>query len=81
MLSSLAIAELHDEKHQPDIKNGGSIGMPLAEFTNEAYEGLAAGKEEVAVQQAKDWYDKFEPQRQELFQKMVNMAAKMTSGK
>jgi short-subunit dehydrogenase involved in D-alanine esterification of teichoic acids len=27
--------ELHDEKHQPDIKNGRSIGMPLDEFTNE----------------------------------------------
>jgi short-subunit dehydrogenase involved in D-alanine esterification of teichoic acids len=24
--------ELHDEKHQPDIKNGGQIGMPLDEF-------------------------------------------------
>ena len=24
--------ELHDEKHQPDIKNGGQIGMPLEEF-------------------------------------------------
>lgn len=27
--------ELHDEKHQPDIKNGRSLGMPLDEFTNE----------------------------------------------
>jgi short-subunit dehydrogenase involved in D-alanine esterification of teichoic acids len=25
--------ELHDEKHQPDIKNGRSMGMPLDEFT------------------------------------------------
>jgi short-subunit dehydrogenase involved in D-alanine esterification of teichoic acids len=25
--------ELHDEKHQPDIKNGRSMGMPLGEFT------------------------------------------------
>lgn len=30
-----SLAELHDEKHQPDIKNGSSIGMPLAEFTDE----------------------------------------------
>ena len=28
-------AELHDTKHQPDIKDGGSIGMPLDEFTEE----------------------------------------------
>lgn len=27
--------ELHDEKHQPDIKNGRFLGMPLAEFTDE----------------------------------------------
>lgn len=25
--------ELHDEKHQPDIKNGSQIGMPLKDFT------------------------------------------------
>ncbi|KAL8842028.1 MAG: hypothetical protein Q9176_002966 [Flavoplaca citrina] len=36
--------ELHDEKHQPDIKNGGQIGMPLEKFTNEAYAGLWPGK-------------------------------------
>ena len=28
-------AELHDAKHQPDIKDGGSMGMPLDEFTEE----------------------------------------------
>lgn len=27
--------ELHDGKHQPDIKNGRAIGMPLDEFTNQ----------------------------------------------
>ena len=27
--------ELHDEKHQPDVKNGRSMGMPLDEFTNQ----------------------------------------------
>ena len=68
-----ATAELHDEKHQPDIKNGRSIGMPLDDFVEEAYDGLAAGKEEVAVQTAKQWYNVFEPQRQELFRKMVAM--------
>ncbi|KIX00316.1 glutamine-fructose-6-phosphate transaminase (isomerizing) [Rhinocladiella mackenziei CBS 650.93] len=27
--------ELHDEKHQPDLKNGRAMGMPLDEFTNQ----------------------------------------------
>jgi short-subunit dehydrogenase involved in D-alanine esterification of teichoic acids len=27
--------ELHDEKHQPDIKDGRSMGMPLDEFTDQ----------------------------------------------
>lgn len=47
------------------------MGMPLDQFTNEAYEGLAAGKEEIAVEDAQDWYDKFEPARQELFHSMA----------
>jgi len=69
---------LHDAKHQPDIKNGGNIGMPLDQFINEAYEGLAAGKEEVAVGTAKSWYEKFEPQRQEVFHGMIKA---MSGGK
>ncbi|KAI4106407.1 MAG: hypothetical protein L6R37_002205 [Teloschistes peruensis] len=63
--------ELHDEKHQPDIKNGRQIGMPLDQFINEAYNGLAAGKEEVVVGNAADWYNAFEPQRQQIFKKMA----------
>ena len=47
--------------------------MPLDQFTNEAYEGLAAGKEEVAVEKAQDWYDKFEPARQELFYDLIKL--------
>ncbi|CAD6440427.1 911f46ec-7fd7-409e-bc1f-18b551df2505 [Sclerotinia trifoliorum] len=41
--------ELHDEKHQPDIKNGRSIGMPLDEFTEEAWRGLERGDEDIPV--------------------------------
>ena len=81
MLNRSDTAELHDKKHQPDLKNGESIGMPLTEFTDEAYEGLAAGKEEVTVQQAKQWYDKFEPRRQEVFHNLANVTKKVTSGK
>ncbi|CAF9927869.1 hypothetical protein IMSHALPRED_007318 [Imshaugia aleurites] len=65
--------ELHDEKHQPNIKNGRQIGIPLEQFTNEAYKGLAAGKEEVVVGVGQDWYNKIEPARQEFFHGMVKM--------
>ena len=27
--------ELHDERHQPDLKNGRAMGMPLDEFTDQ----------------------------------------------
>ena len=65
------VAELHDEKHQPDIKNGRSIGMPLDQFTEEAYAGLAAGHEQVPVGLAKGAFDGFESDRQKVFQSMV----------
>lgn len=29
--------ELHDKKHQPDIENGSSMGMPLDQFTDQVY--------------------------------------------
>lgn len=41
--------ELHDEKHQPDIKNGRQIGMPLEDFLKESYDGLTDGKESIPV--------------------------------
>ncbi|KAL2439040.1 hypothetical protein ABEF95_015641 [Exophiala dermatitidis] len=63
--------ELHDEKHQPDIKNGRAIGMPLDEFTNQAYAGLASGSEQVPVGTAKQAFDAFEVKRQEIFAQMV----------
>lgn len=47
------------------------MGMPLDQFTNEAYEGLAAGEEEVRVGTGRDWYNKFEPARQELFHGLI----------
>lgn len=59
--------ELHDEKHQPDIKDGRSMGMPLEEFTNEAWKGLVEGKEQIPVGFAGKAFDAFEEKRQELF--------------
>jgi short-subunit dehydrogenase involved in D-alanine esterification of teichoic acids len=62
--------ELHDAKHQPDIKDGGSIGMPLGEFTEECWEGLVAGKEAVPVGTVKEQWG-WEEERSKRFGVMV----------
>jgi short-subunit dehydrogenase involved in D-alanine esterification of teichoic acids len=59
--------ELHDEKHQPDIKNGRSIGMPLDEFTDAAYQGLVDGLDQIPVGMASMLFSAFENKRQEIF--------------
>lgn len=41
--------ELHDSKHQPDLENGGEIGMPLDEYTEKMYNGLVEGADQFAV--------------------------------
>ena len=64
--------ELHDAKHQPDIKNGGSIGMPLGEFTEEAWKGVCEGKTDVPVGMSKNSYEVWEMKRQENFRKLVD---------
>ncbi|SPJ92456.1 related to dehydrogenase [Fusarium torulosum] len=48
--------ELHDEKHQPDIVNGGEIGMPLAEFIDQMYDGLVKGSDQFAVGLGEDLF-------------------------
>lgn len=68
-------AELHDAKHQPDIKDGRNIGMPLADFTAETWAGLEAGKDEIPVGMSAKAYDAFELKRQEMFHGMVKMMA------
>jgi short-subunit dehydrogenase involved in D-alanine esterification of teichoic acids len=59
--------ELHDERHQPDIKSGHLIGMPLDEFTEEAYRGLVQGKDQIPVGMSQRVFDAFEVKRQEIF--------------
>lgn len=70
--------ELHDAKHQPDIKDGGNIGMPLDEFTAEAWKGLVSGKEQIPVGMSVRPYEEggFEHGRQQAFAGLI----KMTSG-
>jgi short-subunit dehydrogenase involved in D-alanine esterification of teichoic acids len=67
--------ELHDEKHQPDIKDGRKIGMPLDEFTEQAWDGLLAGKEQIPVGMSAMCFEKFENRKQEVFQGMIRMMA------
>ena len=63
--------ELHDEKHQPDIKHGRQMGMPLDEFTDKSWAKLVQGEEQIPVGFVEHMFDKFEKSRQESFQMMV----------
>ena len=62
--------ELHDEKHQPDLINGGEIGMPLAQYIERMFQGLEKGDDQFAVGVAEDWLkeDGWETQRVKMFQ-------------
>lgn len=63
--------ELHDEKHQPDIKDGRNMGMPLKDFTNEAWKGLIEGKDQIPVGMSRNAFESFENKRQEVYQEMM----------
>ncbi|KAG0652906.1 putative oxidoreductase [Hyphodiscus hymeniophilus] len=58
--------ELHD---QPDIENGRSVGIPIGEFTDAAWEGLVTGEENIPVGISKGPYEEggFERKRLEAF--------------
>ena len=71
--------ELHDEKHQPDLKHGRAMGMPLKEFTEGAWEGLCEGKEDVPVGTSEIPYRTWEKERQEVFKKRVESMRKSAS--
>lgn len=65
--------ELHDTKHQPDLKDGHLIGMPLQEFVDEVWTRLSNGEDQIPVGSAKDIFEAFEVKRQELYQQMTEM--------
>lgn len=69
--------ELHDAKNQPDIKNGGKIGMPLEEFVDETWEGLESGKEAIPVGMSNYSYKAFEETRVEMFNKQTETFAEL----
>lgn len=62
--------ELHDTKHQPDLVNGGELGMPLGEYTDKMYAGLEGGEEQFAVGPGEALLGEggWEKERQKLFQ-------------
>lgn len=49
--------------------------MPLDQFTQEAYDGLAAGKEQVPVGMSKQPFDTWEAERQKQFHGMIEAMA------
>ncbi|KAL1997221.1 hypothetical protein VTN49DRAFT_7368 [Thermomyces lanuginosus] len=63
--------ELHDERHQPHLKDGGKIGMPLQQFIDETYEELVKGDEQFGIGMAKATIDGWEKERVNLFHKQV----------
>jgi hypothetical protein len=65
--------ELHDTKHQPDLKDGHLIGMPLQEFVDEVWERLVQGEEQIPVGSARDIFSAFEIKRQELYHDMTEL--------
>ncbi|KAI9753348.1 MAG: hypothetical protein M4579_005206 [Chaenotheca gracillima] len=67
--------ELHDAKHQPDIKNGGQIGMPLAQFTEEAFAGLLRDEDDIPVGTSVQAYKNVDVPRQKAFEAMTSAMA------
>ena len=72
--------ELHDAKHQPEMGDRGkNLGMPLKDFTEEAYEGLCAeDNEQVPVQMVKTamGFQGWELERQKTMFKVQSMMKK-----
>lgn len=69
--------ELHDAKHQPDLKDGHLIGMPLQEFIDEVWRQLCCGEEQVAVGSAREIFEAVEVKRQEVYYQMTEMLSKI----
>lgn len=72
--------ELHDDKHQPEFKGRGrQMGMPLGEFTEEAYAGLnSEDNEQVPVQAVKQFFGfyEWEMERQKKMMSVYEMQKK-----
>jgi hypothetical protein len=65
--------ELHDERHQPDLKDGHKIGMPLQQFIDETYDELVKGDDHFGIGMAKATIDGWEKERVDLFHKQAEV--------
>ncbi|CRG87058.1 hypothetical protein PISL3812_04073 [Talaromyces islandicus] len=68
--------ELHDTKHQPDLKDGHLMGMPLDEYINETWSMFVQGEEQVVVAASQGIFDAFELKRQEIFHQRNEQAGR-----
>lgn len=68
--------ELHDEKHQPDIKNGGQIGMPLAEFTSKTWDAMCQQKDDIPIGTSEPQFKAIEVPRRKEFDNLNEMMKK-----
>ncbi|KIV86290.1 hypothetical protein PV11_01908 [Exophiala sideris] len=70
--------ELHDERFQPNHKNGREIGMPLGAYTGAMYAGLKKGDDEVYIGPgAEAAKNGFEASRQQAFRAMLPQVEEM----
>ncbi|KAF2435647.1 short-chain dehydrogenase/ reductase-like protein [Tothia fuscella] len=68
--------ELHDAKHQPELKDAGPIGMPLDEYIDETWKGMDNGDVQIVVGEVvKKAADSWEKERQENFSQLAKMMA------
>ena len=79
--SHLSAAELNSAENQPELGGKGPKGLPLDQFVDEAYQGLAEGKDQVPVGTAKGGFVEggFELQRQAATQKIIAGMKQMLS--
>ncbi|KAK5075845.1 hypothetical protein LTR70_009949 [Exophiala xenobiotica] len=73
--TGVKVLELYPPAVQTELhgENGKHIGMPLDEFTNDAWKGLSEGKDQVPVGTAVKAFEGFEKKRQEMYQGMAQM--------
>ncbi|RYO90568.1 hypothetical protein DL766_007444 [Monosporascus sp. MC13-8B] len=66
--------ELHELQEDLRARGPTDFGMPLAEFTDQVWDALTKGKDEIPVGINKDRFVNGEDERREMFQQMVKMA-------
>lgn len=81
LVTPVVQTELHDTKHQPDLKNGNSMGMPLREYVDDTWSKLNAGETTIRTSMTDVHYapDGMETKRQQVFDQAKVGMAKMLS--